>query len=763
MLNAQEFMTMSNLGAKERWLYNNRYAPYGDTPAPASGWTDNYSAEQLADTRSYNHFDSIKRTGLIHSHNVSMTAGSEKFKFYSSLNFYDQKSILKSSAMQRFSGRFNVEARFNRRLKLNLNSMYTLLTADNPSMGHWRANANEANQTNAALYFSPRLPLEDEFGNPTLSEYGLGQNPIKFSYIKDKSTTKRLIFAPNLEYQIIPGLKANVQLSVDKTDENRDVFSPTKARMTKQIQQNYGGYSNAYNNNYGTEEYITLDKLFGGKHRLNAVLGTGFYRTTGLNYGLTVCNFPTDALENNYLELSSDLGQTQYNSSRWERNKLSFFGRVNYSFMDRYTIGATFRNDGSSVFAENHKWGWFPGVSAAWTISEEKFMKNVKWVDFLKLRAGVGTSGNESILTGGNYSLTTYGMASGALYYYGGTFSKGIIQKQKGNKNLKWETDLTVNVGLDFSLFNDRLSGSFDYYVRTAKDLLDFTALPVTDLVAKFAKNVGSTRSAGWELALKGVLMQKKDFDWTAYANFSHNHSYWVERNPEVAIADWIKKDDMSPLYGWRTDGIFHSLEEVQAYKSNGKVLQPDALPGNKRYVDQNNDGVLDEKDIVYFGNSEPALNFGFGTSFRYKAFTIDVDTYGRINQKRYDNWIFRSLCEDKNNTSRKAYEIWTSFNPQGNWPGIADDRTAANNKSGADDFSMKNVSYWRFKNIKLTYDLPRNWLRNNKLGQSAQVYVDLQNTLLLSNYAGLDPEMEQNSAPFPIPFTMVFGVNISF
>lgn len=764
MLNAQQYMTLSNQAMKEEWLFNNRYAPYGDTPAPATGWTDNYTAEEIANAKTYNHFNSIKRTGLIHNHNVSMTAGSENFKFYASLNYFDQKSILKTTDLQRFSGRFNMEARFNRRLKLNLNSMYTIMNADNPSSGHWRANQNEANQTNAALYFSPRLPLTDENGDLTLPENALTANPLKFSYMKDKTTTKRLMFAPNLELQILPFLKANMQLSVDRTDEMRDVFSPEKARLAKQIQKNYGGYSSTYNNNYGVEEYLTLDKMFGRKHRLNAVVGTGYYKTSGNNFSVTAFNFPTDALENNYLQITSDVSQTLYNSGRWERNKLSFFGRLNYSYMDRYTIGATFRNDGSSVFAENHKWGWFPGVSAAWTISEENFMKNATWVNFLKLRAGVGTSGNESILTGGNYSLTTYGTATGAHYYFGGAFNKGVVQLQKGNKDLKWETDVTVNVGLDFSLLNDRLSGSFDYYVRTAKDLLDFASLPSSDVVARYAKNIGSTRSAGFEFALKGIIMQKKDFDWSAYMNFSHNRSYWVERNPEVSLADWVDpKGVMSPLYGWQTNGIFHSLDEVRAYKSNGKVLQPEAFPGNKKYVDQNGDGVLDDKDIIYFGNSEPMLNFGLGTSLRWKNITLDIDTYGRINQKRYDNWIFRDLCSGRTNTSVKAYEVWTSFNPNGTWTGIATDITRNNNKSGADDFHLKNVSYWRFKNIKVTYDLPRNWLRDNRLGQNAQVYVDLQNTLLLSNYDGLDPEMEQNAAPFPIPFTMVFGVNITF
>ncbi|MDF9828954.1 SusC/RagA family TonB-linked outer membrane protein [Parabacteroides sp. PF5-6] len=764
MLNAQDFMNLANLGMKEQWLYINRYAPYGPTSAPSSGWSILYDEEQLKQTESYKHFDEITRTGLIHNHNVSFNAGSENFKIYASFNYFNQASIMKTTDMERFSGRINMEAIFSKRLKLNIASMYTLLNANNPSSGMWRGNANEANQTNAALYFSPRLPLQDEYNNLTLAENAQTANPLAWSYMKDKTTTKRIMFAPNLELNILPGLKANVQLSIDKTDENRDVFSPTKSRMVQQTQQNFGGYSNAYNNNYGIEEYLTYDKLFGNDHRLNVVAGTGYYVTSGNNYSVTVFNFPSDALENNYLELSSDVEETTYNSGRWERNKLSYFGRFNYTFKDRYTIGGTLRNDGSSVFAANHKWGWFPGVSAAWTISEENFMKKQDVLNFLKVRFGVGTSGNESILTGGNYSLTTYGMATGAFYYYNGSFHKGIIQKQKGNKELKWETDVTLNAGLDFSLFNDRLTGSFDYYVRTAKDLLDFTSLPATDMVATLAKNVGSTRSKGFELGLKGVIMEKKNFDWNAYLNISHNRSYWVERNPEVDLPEWVKEnDDLAPIYGWKTNGIFQSPEEVQQYTSNGKVLQPDSYAGNKKYVDINGDGVLDDEDIVKLGNAEPNLYFGLGTNFRIKNVMIDIDTYGVLGRKTYDQWQYRGLADSKINTSYRYKDVWTSFNTSGWWPGIAPNPTANNNKAGNDDFSLQNTNYWRFKDIKVTYLLPQNWLKDNKIASNAAVYVDLQNTLLLTNYQGLDPEMEQNAAPFPIPFTVVLGVDITF
>ena len=214
MLNAQDFMNVANLGMKEQWLYINRYYPYGPTPAPSSGWAVLYDENQLKQTESYDHFDDISRTGLIHNHNVSFNAGSERFKVYASFNYYDHKSIMKTNDLERFSGRINMEADFSKYLKLNVASMYSLLSANNPSSGHWRANANEANQTNAALFFSPRLPLEDENGNLTLPENAMTANPLAWSYMKDKTTTKRIMFAPNLEIRILPELKANVQLSI---------------------------------------------------------------------------------------------------------------------------------------------------------------------------------------------------------------------------------------------------------------------------------------------------------------------------------------------------------------------------------------------------------------------------------------------------------------------------------------------------------------------------------------------------------------------
>ena len=764
-LNSAEMMEQQNLALKENWLYQNRYYPYGTATAPSSGWPVNFTAAEIAqNTDSYNHLDEVFRTGIIHDHNVSVSGGTDKFRVYSSFNYYDNTSTLKGSDLNRISGRVNFSADLTKWLALSVNAMYTQNKANNPSGGHWRENANEGNLTNSALYFAPYLSLKDENGNLNSPVYGNSNNPLAFLMIKDQSTTNRLMFTPKLDVKIMPWLKFTAQYGFDYTADRREIFSPNEAKLAQQIQDNYGGFSNGYNRNMSTEEYLTFDKKF-GKHSVNVVAGTGYYNVEGTSYSMTVFNLPTEVLENYALQMSADTEDTIIKSNKFGYKKLSFFARANYSYDDKYVLGLTFRRDGSSVFAQNHKWGSFPGISAAWNISNEDFLKDVNWIDFLKLRAGVGTSGNESILTSNYYTLTTYGSANGGgFYYFGGDLTNGVYQLQKGNKDLKWETDITFNAGVDYTLLNGRLSGSVDWYIRKAKDLLDFSYLPINDVMNKQAKNVGSTRSAGIELSVRGTMVQTKDIDWSAYFNISHNKSRWVERNPDVALYAWESQtDDLNALFGWETAGIFKTPEEITEWKSNGTVLQPDAFVGNLKYVDQNGDGKMDADDIVYLGTSSPFAIFGIGTSFRYKNWTLDIDGYGRLFQKRKYSWGYSSRTTDKGlNTSTHVYDRWSSTNPSGFLTGIATDQTANANKSGYNDYTLKNTHFLRLKNIKVTYTLPEKFLNNCKIS-SASVYLDLQNSVLFTNYEGLDPEMEQNSSPLPIPIIGVLGVNLSF
>ncbi|MGN1219802.1 MAG: SusC/RagA family TonB-linked outer membrane protein [Candidatus Cryptobacteroides sp.] len=768
MMGSAELMEWANLGAKENWLYNNKYFPYGDTPAPTSGWDYIYTAEEIAanSKTDINHVKDATRTGLIHDHNISISGGNDKVRVFSSFNYLNHRGLLKKSSLERFSGRVNLEYDVLKWATLRLNSSYSQVKSNNPSMGHYRENINEANLTNSAMLFLPWQSLYDEQGLPTAPEHAQLNSPAYFLADKDITTTKRLFFTPSLDIKFAPWLKLTVQASVDQTDQQRDTFSPTYAKKVQQTVSNFGGFSNAYNNNYSTEGYLTFDKLIKGKHYLNVVLGGGWYKAAGNSYSMTVMNIPNDALENNALQMSSDAGLTQYASSRFERVKASMFARATYSYDDRYTVSATIRRDGSSVFAKNNKWGWFPGISAGWNIANEAFMDSANWVDFLKLRAGYGASGNDTALYNNYYALNTFGGPTegvGGFFYFGGTKVNGVYQLIKGNNDLKWETDLTFNVGIDYTFFGGRLQGAVDYYVRTAKDLLDFAILPAPDVMNKYAKNVGSTRSSGVEVSISGTMIKKKDWEWSAYVNLSHNRSHWIERNPDVALAEWQSEtDDLTARFGWQTAGIFTSQEDIQNWKSNGEVLQPKAYVGNIKYVDQNGDGKLDKEDIVYLGNADPKVIYGIGTTLRFRNWSLDVNGYGRLGQKRYYGWGYASINPDHHNTSTKAYDRWTSYNTKGTRPGIAADQYSSANASATNDFGLKTVNWLRLSNIKLSYQLPQALLSKAKIS-ALGVYVDLQNTALISNYEGLDPEMETSSAPYPIPLTAVIGVNFSF
>lgn len=767
-LNANQFMNFSNLASKELWLYNNKYAPYGQTTAPASGWVVIYPPDVIAsNTKDYNHSDEIMRTGQIQDHNLAISGGTEKSKYYMSFNYFDQKSLLKTTDLKRYSGRINYDQTFNSWLKLNMNIMYTMLLANNPSIGGTLPNANGQRQTGAALEFSPRLPLQNPDGTLTINEFPKVPNPMAWQLIKDKTETQRFMFTPNLEIKVTPDLKANIVLGVDRTSSARDVFSPTEAKLPEQTQDNYGGYSNNNNYNYNIEGYLSYNKTFGEDNSITLVAGSGYYKARGNSYDFTVFNLPTDALSNNNLGIASTKDLNTYDSWRWARTKISQFGRLNYSYKDKYILGLTARNDGSSAFPPNKKWGFFPGISGAWIVSQESFLQDNKVVNYLKVRGGWGTSGNESAVTNNFYYLTQYGAARGYAFYFGGTQHTGLIQTQQGNEDLKWETDITSNIGLDFGLFQNRLSGTFDIYQRTAKDLLDFAPLPSNSAISQIAKNVGKTRSKGFELGVKGEIVKRQNFEWVANLTLSHNRSFWVERNPVVALDPWVGiNDDISAIYGWKTNGLFHSLEEVQNYKSNGNILQPGSFPGNIKYVDINGDGKLDQKDVVNLGSWDPKINFGLGMTLRYKKFDLVVNTYGVLGMKTYDGWRYfldLNYLAQKVNQSVQIMDAWTSENPNGKYSGIAINSTDSNNPTYNSDYLMQTTNYIRFKNVTLGYTFDQNLLRNNKIAQNIRLYVDFQNIALITNYVGLDPEMEKNSSPFPIPFTTAFGMNITF
>ena len=768
-LNAKDFMTLSNTALKEQWLFTNRYAPYGLTTAPASGWGVNYSdAELNATTPIYNHVKEIFRKGIIADNNLSISGGNESTKYFIGFNNLDQKSLLKTTDFNRMSGRINIDQTFNKWLKLSINTFYSNSVSNNPSIGSNRVVGNEARQTQAALFYSPRIPLENPDGTLTINDRSNANNPAAWFYIKDRSLNKRLFFSPNLQVKFTSELSANVVLGIDNTTSGRELFSPAKARLPEQTTNNFGGFTNNENKNVSLESYLTYNKQLGKDHNLAVVGGVGYYKASGVNNGFLVFNVPTDATENYNLGLAPQSDLNQFYSGKFARTKLSQFARVNYSFKEKYFVGLTARNDGSTSFPPSKKWGFFPAVSAGWTISSEQFLSNSPIISNLKLRASYGAAGNESFLANNIYYVNQYSNVYGTNYYIGGQQNTGVIQTQLANPNLTWETDITANIGLDFGFFNGRITGSFDVFQRTAKDLLDFAQLPFNSSITSIAQNVGSTRSNGFDLSVTGLLVKTKAVNWSINANISRSFVYWIERNPNVALNPWVgAKDGVFDIYGWRSNGFFNSYDDVQNYKAkDGKILQPGSFAGNPKYVDQNGDGKLDGLDIVNLGNYNPSINFGLGTSVSYKGFDLNVQTYGFLKRNMFDGWSSMSSLFSmaiKQNQHVSVLDVWSSVNTTGTRSGIGFGSTENDNPVGTTDYLMQSVNFMRLKNVTVGYSVPTALLQKKNFAKNIRLFLDFQNLATFTNFSGLDPEMEFNASPFPIPRTTTVGLNITF
>ena len=530
-----------------------------------------------------------------------------------------------------------------------------------------------------------------------------------------------------------------------------------KANQTT-LDTGYASLGNAKVVNISTEAFLNYDKTFSEIHRFSAVLGAGYYKTMSDGFNMAAYDFFTDAFGYDNVGLASDKDRQAINSWRNERIKLSQFVRMNYSLMDRYIVTFTARRDGSSYFAENNKWGIFPSLSLAWRINEEAFMKDRTVFSDLKLRVGYGAVGNENVL--GTNSMSLY--KSGYNYLSGNTVHTGLALTQIENPDLKWETNYTLNIGIDYGLFNQRINGSIEFFHRGVKDLLDYQQLPSNNAVGRIAANIGETKSQGFEFSLRSDNLTSKDLQWETSFNLSYFKASWVKRNPEVELADYIgEKDELDAIYGWKTDGIITSKEDIPSYMPNANV-------GNIKYVDVNGDNVLDSKDVVKLGNKNPRWFAGLGNTFSYKGFDLNFYFYGAFGRKKSRGQIPDAAAIGNNGSAPgNTYVsiingVWNSQNGTGWMPGIATNPYDSSNPSGTNDFYLMNGSYVKLKNVTLGYSLPQSVFANSKFIQGARFFIDAQNVATFTGYKGFDPELTTDN-PYPQAVSLSFGFNLNF
>lgn len=750
MLNATEFMQQQVRLSYDQFLNTNNLPPYGNSTATPV-FTPRFSfADMAAAGIGTDWLDLLMRNGSIHEHNVSVSGGNENTRVYTAFNFFDNTAVLENSDFVRYSGRVNVEQKIAKWLKLSLNMTMSQTNSNNASTGNG-GQGEKFNSLQAAYAFSPALGIYDDEGRYTRTLNTQITNPAAFLIIDDKLRSSRLFVNPNLEFQLTDNLKINLVGGADKQKADRKLFVPAKAQNFL-FPDGIAQLASSSVQNYSAEGYATYAKTF-GDHDLSVVLGGGYYKSFDERFDAQGVGFFTDALGYDNIGLATNTARNFIGSNRSpDAIKISQFFRANYSYRSKYYLTLTARNDGSSNFAANKKWGFFPGISGAWRVNAEPFLAGASVISNLKIRAGYGTVGNDANLN----AIALYSSAGGQ-FLIGDVYYPSVSLAQLENPDLSWETVKTTNIGIDFGFLNDRISGSIELFRADRSDILTITPLPINNAVSSFNTNLGgSQRRQGIDFSVTSQNVQGA-LGWETTLNVSTYNNRWLERNPYITLQPYEKTQDRTDaVYGWRTLGILTSDSERPSYMPNARL-------GNIIYDDVNADGVLDVKDVVLLGYSSPKWLFGVGNRFTFRGFDLDVFIYGRVKSYQQNDLSGfytpgRIGVPQGLNTLKDIKDVWSNDNPDGIYPGVASDAYTGSNPSGNNDFYRQSVSFARIRNITLGYSLnPKRILR------SARFFVEVQNIALLTNYNGYDPELAQIANPYPPATSTTAGLDLTF
>jgi len=748
-LNSENFMQEQVRIARDKFLFDKKLAPYG-TSTTTDVFSPLFSQQAINEAGAGTDWlGMLIRDGSINEHNLTMSGGTDKTRFYSSFNYYGNKAVIENSDFNRYTGRINLQQDLSERLKLFLNLTVSQVNSNNAATGSNAGQQEKYNQLQAAYAFVPTVGIYDEEGNFSRSLNRLITNPAAFFIIDDRLITNRFFLVPNLEVKIAEGLKFNAVGGIDRQSSKRDFFLPRRAQNS-QLPEGMAQLASNSGHNYQAEGFATYNKAF-NDHNFALLGGFGYYNEGSEGFNLQAVGFFTDVLGSNNVGLGSDRERAFVGSNKYQITKISQFSRINYNYKAKYFLTFNIRRDGSSNFAENKKSGIFPGVSGGWQISDEAFLSNAKFLSNLKLRAGFGTSGNDRNLN----AEALYG-TNGGTFLIGSTLNPSVALTQLANPNLSWETTKSTNVGLDWGFFDNRLTGAIDLFRTDNVDLIRFVDLPYNNAVSRFQTNLGGAhRSQGIEFTVNSKNTTG-GVKWETLFNLSKYVNRWLTRSPYDRLQPYQSADDgRNFVYGWQTNGIIKTAADRPAYMPNANL-------GNLIFVDQNNDNKLDAADVVKIGNRDPKWIIGLGNTVSYKNFDLNVFIYGRFNQYMVNNYSGfydpnRIAGADAQNSLVGIADVWSADRPNGTLPGIAANPYFGANPSGNTDFYQENVSFIRIRNVSLGYTI-----NAKKFVRSARLFLDLQNLGVITNYKGYDPELTEVN-PYPQARSTTFGINVNF
>jgi TonB-dependent starch-binding outer membrane protein SusC len=689
-------------------------------------------------------FNDNARTKMV---DVTASGGNDKTRFFISGGFNDQDGILILNNFQRISSRFNLEHDASDRLRLGFNL----------SLGRTVSNRNNLDnafqspmQLVALAPITPPRNLEGVLYDRPVTTYYNGLIETENSVYK--STTFRNIGNLFLNYKIIQDLAFRTEVGVDLQTQNDELFRGSRT-LTGLSTNGYASSSWLRNLTLNTNNYFNYSKTIGANHDFDATLGMSYQQFTTDQASVTGEDFPVDALQ----KLASAGRITGGSSSLTESNIVSYFARANYKLFDRYLLNVSGRIDGSSRFGRDARYGFFPAVSAGWIISEESFLNSSNTVSFLKLRASYGANGNWEGF--GNFAhLGLYGASK-----YNNL--SGLVPTQLANPGLKWEKNKQYNIGLDFGLLNNRISGEIDYYVRETDDLIYNVPVPGTSGFTSQTVNVGAMENRGVEFVLNSTNIQARDFYWSTSFNVSKNRNKITRLDGEQSLLPGNDGRFLNSLIVGESIGIFYGPKYAGVDPANGDALYylNDGIGTTNNY---NNAGNF----IV--GDPNPDWIAGLANTFRFKGLELNVLFQGVFgNQIMNGAGGFMSASFDWfDNQTRDHLRRWQK---PGDITDVPQLRFGRGNGINASSRYVEDGDYIRLKNITLAYSIPTSVMNRVKI-RSAKVFVTGVNLATFTNYTGWDPEVNtdyragnrnQGSDFYSAPQikSLTFGINLGF
>ena len=708
--------------------------------------------------------DAISRVGVTQNHSISLSGGNVKTSYFGNFTYRKAEGVMKKTGNESMSVAFDMSHwMLNDMLKLNIK-----VNAD-----QYQYDVNDATTIyRQAVIRNPTSPIWNEDGSYNEGSLLQYWNPVSLQNEqsgKNKSQTVKM--TGNLTFEPIKGWQTNLMLSKDQTI-NRGGNYYTSNHSLQGVNQK-GSYSGSASQSGYTSEATYLEltskfmKNFNNVHRLDALAGYSYSEDVYDDASMWNGNFPTDYFSYYNMGLGSKLtdGQASMSSSKNSSKLIGFFGRVSYGYADRYNILASLRYEGSSKFGDNHKWGAFPSVSLGWNIMNESFMKSTKsWLNNLKLRAGWGITG---VIPGSSYlSLLRYSY-NGGNYYRNGKWNKGLKAASNPNPDLKWETAREFNVGIDWSVFNDRLSGSFDYYNKKTSDMLyDYTVPSPPNLYTTTTANVGEMRNTGFELMIKGVPVQTKDWRWETQATLQHNSNKLVSLSNDLYQTDntqWLQGvGDPVTQYTHRV-AVGESLGQIWSLKAVGVSDQGLFLIENPKtgqcaefYQEMRNDY---DNWYEYMGSGIPKFTLGWNNTINYKDFDLSLQCNGQfgykiINQQR----VFYENNAHAYNKLKSAADA------------IGGNRPLSGAQSQVvTSYYIEQGDYFKLSSLTLGYTYTP---KKKTYIQNARLYGSVYNVFTITKYKGTDPELGSDNFwtagvddrdKYPTVRSFTIGLNVTF